>query len=242
MSIKYSFIGCAIRSQLYLEFCNNMPKFKSSYEIIFAGQEPPIEKMPSNFKYIVTKAHPAWATEIAARHAVGEYLIVIADDLAVSKGYLDRLDYYTNKMCMEKSLIGGRFRYANHEHCNDTALTIDDKIVTAPVFPFGIAYKRDLWNELGGVDDRFIGSYYDLDMAMRFYERGYTPFIMPDAHSLENRKTYIPSYLWKKTGEKAREVLNECWVKDGKYSLKRLSPVRSISDEYIKKSIEKIIG
>jgi hypothetical protein len=245
VSIKFSFVGCAIRSELYYGLCESIAKsnsnLNSSYEIIFAGSAPPIQKMPNNFKYIVTQTHPAWATEVAVRHAKGEYLIVISDDAIFSDGYLGILDHYISKIGMEKCVVGGRFRYANHKECNDSCLTIDDKHAKAPVHPMGGAYKRDVWNELGGVDNRFFGSYYDLDMGMRFYEKGFVPFVMPDAYYSENRHTTIPSCLWKKTGKAARETMNKLWVKNGEYSLKRLSPVQSITDEYIKSSIEKII-
>jgi hypothetical protein len=243
MSIRFSLIGCAIRSELYHSLCKSIAKsnFISSYEIIFAGFAPPVQKMPDNFKYIVTQAHPAWATEIAARHAVGEYLIVISDDAILSDGYLDRLNHYISKIGMERCVVGGRFRYSNHKECNDVCLTIDDKHPEAPVYTMGGAYRRDIWNELGGVDNRFFGSYYDMDMGMRFYEKGFVPFIMPDAYYSENRHTNIPSCLWKKTGSEARKTMDKLWIKNGVYSLKRLSPVQSLTDEYIRSSIEKII-
>jgi len=246
MGVKFSIIGSAIRSNLYKRVCENVDKCKVPYEIIFAGFNPPTEKMPDNFKYIVTHANPALAVEMCARHAVGEYLMILQDDTFVSDGYLDRLNYYVSKLGMENSIVGGRYKYLNKKpktfYCDDRCLTVDMNDPKAPMTTTGQAWNRELWNELGGIDSRFTGVFYDIDMAMRFYEHGLSPFVMPDAYYAEDRFVDIPHSLYKKTGKEARELLNKLWIKDGQYSLKRSLPVIPSTDEQIKDGIEKIIG
>jgi len=110
----------------------------------------------------------------------------------------------------------------------------------APITCIGQAFNREVWNKLGGIGSRFTGVFHDMDMAMRFYEYGYTPFIMPDAFISEDRYLKIPHILYKKTGKYSKKILDELWIKDGQYSLKRALPVISITDEYIKNNIKKI--
>ena len=241
MAIKFSFICSAIRSELYMRVCESVG-FKTNipHEIIYAGFSPPTQKMPSNFKYIVTHAFPAWAVEIAARFAVGEYIIMMPDDCLLSEGYINRLSYYIDKLGMEKCLIGGRYKYLNKPSCADMSLTVDMDDPKAPVTTICQAFNREVWNKIGGLDSRFTGIFYDIDMAMRFYEYGYTPFIMPDAYVEEDRFTVIPHTLLKKTGKESRNLLDTLWRKeDGRYSLKRSLPVIPLTDEQVKNSIEK---
>ena len=241
MSIKFSFIGGAIRSELYKRVCKSLRSgSKVSHEVIFAGFSPPNQKMPNNFKYIETDAPLTFSVEMAARHAVGEFLIIITDDILFSEEYINRLNYYVSKIGMEKVIVGARYKYLNKPSPNDKILTMDRNDPKAPITCIGQAFNREVWNKLGGICSRFTGVFHDMDMVMRFYEYGYTPFVMPDAYISEDRYLKIPHTLYKKTGKYSKKILDGLWIKDGQYSLKRALPVIPITDEYIKNNTKKI--
>lgn len=241
MDIKFSIIAPAIRAERYRSFCDSIERSNSvSYEVIFAGFNPPIEDMPDNFTYIVTQVNPAWALEVAARHAVGEYLVFVSDDSVFSKGYFDKIDYYVNKIAMKNAVVGGRFKVLNGEF-RDHLLTCDADRSTSPVALIAPAFKREIWKKLGGIDSRFIYGLCDLDILMRFYEYGYHPFVMPDAY-VDEDLTDADKGASVSTIEFGRKLINKFWVKDGVYSNKRLLPVLPITDDSIKSAVESVIN
>ena len=74
---QFSIIAAAIRDYHYKGFCDNVSKeCKVPFEIIFVGDKPPLEPMPSNFHYIYTKVKASQCLEIAARNAKGRFYII----------------------------------------------------------------------------------------------------------------------------------------------------------------------
>ena len=135
--VKYSMIATAIRSEHYrrvydsLNYNNN-----TSFEVVFCGHVPPKEEMPSNFRYIYTEVrNPVQCLEIAARAAVGEYLIWTVDDVVYSDGFLNRIDYYEGKLYMDKVLIQTRLQ--TNGNFNDNDLVMNKVILNSPVIGFG---------------------------------------------------------------------------------------------------------
>jgi len=229
--IIFSVIAPAIRRDLYKTCYESIKRSRISFEVIFVGYNPPTEEMPSNFKYIYTQVNPAQCVEIAVRNATGEYIIYISDDLVFPDRFLDRIYYYISKLHMEKVLIGNRLQTDGVFY--DGILTFDKRrCPNSPVVPWMPALKREIWMNLGGIDRRFSGALCDLDMILRFYETGYTPFIIPDNWGNEIKNGIIFS-LCKKTEELGRVLNNRFWVKDTMVVKNRLEPVISFSDKDI---------
>ena len=232
--IVFSLIAPAIRQDLYKTFYNSIKKTNIKFEIIFVGYNPPTEEMPANFKYIYTKVNPAQCFEIAARNAVGEYLLCVADDLLFPDKFLDRIYFYLSRLYMDKALVGNRVQ-ENGVFC-DRRLTFNRNCVNSPVIPLMPAFKREVWLKLGGIDRRFSAALCDLDMIIRFYEAGYTPFVMFDNWVNEIRSDKIISSLYKKTNRLGRYLNDKFWVKYNEVDKNwfvvknRMEPVMSFSD------------
>jgi len=230
--IKFSVIASAIHSDLYTQCYNSISAGSNiSFEVIFAGNVLPKEKMPINFKYIYTEVNPLQCVEIAARASSGEYLIDIADDLLFSEGFLDRTNHYLSKLYMDDMIVGGR--YQTNGVFWDNILTFDKKGVNSPVVPFLPALKRRVWEEVGGIDRRFSYALFDIDVLLRFYAKGYSPFIAPDNWGNEIRNRSVKSILCGGTDRLGRRLLNRFWVENGLVIKNRKEAVESFDDKNI---------
>jgi len=212
-----------------------MKKNKIPFEMIFVGNSPPPKKMPINFRYIYTNVGPSQCLEIAAQASSGEYLICTTDDLLLPSGFLNKIDFYLSKLHMEKVLVGNRYQI--NGVFRGGGYSFRKEYITSPVVPFMPAFKREVWEELGGIDKRFSFAYYDLDMMLRFYEIGYRPFIIPDNWGNEIWSKDIVSGLCRNTGRAGSKLLKRFWIKEyqGKRQVvrNRKEPVESFDDKNI---------
>ena len=235
MQPVFSVVFAAVRYQLYRSFYDSLASGTNvPFEIVFVGNAPPRERMPANFKYITTNVKPAQCVEIAARNAQGKYLLLFSDDEVFSPNFLNRLYDYTLRLDMDKVLI--TFRYKFSGTMRDAQLVFDSDMVTSSFVGLAGCFRRDLWNQLGGVDNRWTGCYGDMDMQMRFYEYGMRPFLTPDCIIEELPPSLAPLQkmkLYYRCGDSSRSLLMSLWTKDGKPSKKRLLPVASFVDEGI---------
>jgi hypothetical protein len=225
-------IAAAIRSNRYLE-CYNSINCRNSipFEMIFAGNSPPKEKMPNNFQYIFTEVGIPQCYEIAARAASGEYILNTTDDVFYCDRFLNRFDYYLSKLHMEKVLVGNR--YQTNGIFYDKILTLNKRSPNSPVLSLLPAFKRSIWHDLGGIDRRFNFALFDVDMVLRFYEIGYTPFVMPDNWANEIRIGELQSKMCSLTERSGRKLINNLWM-DGNMTVKnRREPVESFDNKDI---------
>lgn len=231
--IKFSIISAAIHSDRYLE-CYNSINYKNSipFEMIFVGNSPPKEQMPINFQYIFTDVGVSQCFEIAARASSGEYILHTADDIVYCDGFLNRFNYYLSRLHMEKVLIGNRLQTNGIFY--DKILTFNRGCPNSPVTSWIPAFKRSIWSDLGGIDRRFDYAFFDMDLILRFYEIGYSPFIMPDNWANEIRNEKVKSGLCRQTERSGRALLNKLWVNEGNMVVKnRREPVESFDNKDI---------
>jgi len=235
-NIRFSLIAPAIRHNLYSRFSESInTKNKISFEIIFVGNSPPKDKMPSNFQYIYTNVGPSQCLEIAARAASGDYLICTIDDVIFPSGFLNKIDFYLSKLHMEKVLVGNRYQI--NGTFDDVELTFRRRCINSPVISFMPAFKKDIWEKLGGIDRRFPFAFYDLDIILRFYEIGYSPFVIPDNWANEIWGGKKKGRLNQRTSEVGAELLKRFWVEERQGIWKtvrnRKEPVESFDDKNI---------
>lgn len=234
MGIKFSIVAPAIRSHNYKKVYDSLNiDNNTSFEVVFVGNYLPEQDMPSNFKYIYSEVNPAQCTEIAVRNSIGEYIIVIVDDLEFSGGFLNMMDFYIDRMFLENTVISSSIKIFEEE--GDGMFLFDWKIKNAPVMPAFPAFKRKIWNKIGGIDRRFNGACLHFDVMMRFYEIGYSLFIIPSCWGNEFKDKKVPSSLYRKTGKKYGQVLcKKLWVKDDNtISRKRLLSLMPYDDKDI---------
>jgi len=86
---------------------------------------------------------------------------------------------------------------------------------------------------IGGFDRRIPYSFTDIDLIMSFYERGYTPFIIPNNWGNEIRNENIKSGLCKKSTRMGRQMLKQFWMDGNNILKKRKEPVESFVDKDI---------
>ncbi len=231
----FSIIGTSIRNSVYMDFYNSISNGSKTdfFEIIFAGPNEPIEKMPKNFHYIKTGVKPGQCLEIAARYATGEYLIPSPDDFRFEPDFFNRLYRYTMRLDRDRYLISFRHRYSGCKP-RDERLIFSNKIPNSPVAGSSGCYRRDLWSEMGGIDKGFIFGATDIDMQLRFFERGLGLFILPDLIFTEISIDNQPSCLWRKVGKQDVKTLFKFWVDENiNVSKKRLFPVESFNNDMI---------
>ena len=247
----FSIATASRRNQYYDWFYESLTKDTSvPFEIVFVGPNPPLHKMPDNFRHIYSTASPCQCIEIAVRKARGEYVLSIGDDVQFSEKFLDKLYSYTQRFDKDKVLISFRLFLSDKKKPGDVGFEFDSVVPILPgempLLGMGPAFRRDLWIKLGGLDKRFHSSYCDVDMTFRFYEYGMRMFLPQDCFIIEVQKKtgLFKEKGWNKLGHPncsltrtyhatAQKLLESLWVKDG-WSKTRLSPVESFTEEELK--------
>lgn len=224
--VKFSIIGPAVRTGRYMDFYNSLTKNNhTDFEIVFAGYAPPKHPMQKEFKYIFTESSPTCCLEISSRFAQGEYLIICADDCFFSENYLDKMSEYVEKYKGQKKIVGTRYKIGGV--FNDACLTFDATKEDSVPLGVTVAYPKDDWHRLGGIDSRFGYALCNDDLQMRFFEDGYELFMTPDVWIDEYHSGEVPVRLADRTWQQGRDLTTRFWVRDGKVLKKRQESVFS---------------
>jgi len=167
-NIDVSIIATAHRPENWPEVCNSFIT-NLNIEFIFVGPNPPKNTLPVNFHYIHSNVKPAQCVEIAIRKAAGTHLMIFADDLILEEPYgLDKLFSAWIEVGNDFAIASCRYRQFDVAQ-SDSMLRFIDGDLSTPIMPLaGLMLKSSL-NQVGGIDRRFVGVSYDLDLAMRFY-------------------------------------------------------------------------
>jgi hypothetical protein len=228
-------IGAAVKSSLYMGVYNSLIKNNQvPFEIIFIGYNPPTEKLPDNFQYIYSEVKPAQCIEAAARLAKGDFLVNIADDEIFSYNFLNNLKSYIDRVNTDKMFFA--FRYKVRGKIRDDRLWYEKNRYGKLMCGVACCVEKRIWHEVGGIDKRFAGSLYDLDLQFRYLERGMKLFITPrciieELH--DQGDSQIPS-LFDKTNAQSRRLLKKFWShSDESVVLKRLCEVDRFADDNI---------
>lgn len=169
-----SIYGPANRPELWMPLYNKISKTSVPFELIFVGNVKPTFDLPDNFTFIYSTVKPAQCTYIATVHCKGEYLMNIADDLTPNDNALDNiLEFHKDNMSISS--------FQNLDPYDGTVVSHGffgrkgDIIV-----PIGSFIHRSLWDKTY-IDKRFVGLYWDIDIAMQVYALGGTVNVCPDA-------------------------------------------------------------
>ena len=209
-NIDVSIIATAHRPENWLAICNSFIT-KCKIEFVFVGPNPPVDIMPENFNYIRSRVKPAQCVEIALRNAVGKYVMIFADDMTLEEPYgLDDLLKTLVNQSNDFAIASCRYRQYGVLIEESSSRFIDGDEST-PMMPLAGLMLRNSLNSIGGIDKRFIGVNYDLDLAMRFYTEGGTIFF-PNVHAHEKFELRGTSRLWNENQEHDRKLLNSLWI------------------------------
>lgn len=136
-----------------------------------------------------------------AEHAHGQWLLLVNNDTVFPKNSLDALCRVLHEVPADVAMLGpvtnvagnGQRLWqpgATHEQWLKTGEWLNDhpSQQLMPVYRcdfFCIAIRRDVWNELGGLDPAFgLGYYEDFDFSLRLVKAGYRQLITEDVFVL----------------------------------------------------------
>ena len=169
--VDISIYGPSIRPQHWENIYNIFTQNSVSFELIFVGYVPPTFTLPDNFKFINTSVKAAQAVEIASRTCTGKFMMNIPDDIAYPPGMLDKYFEEYEKLENKKVMLSGVFGMDGVKFPDFTML-FDLSNPNSPQVPLCGMLETSLRRKIGSIDRNFIGTYWDLDIALRFYEMG----------------------------------------------------------------------
>lgn len=217
---KISLFSSAVRPELWMRFYESLSSNNISFEVIFVGNKPPQFKLPENCCFIYSEVKPAQCFEIGSRYAIGEYILPFADDCVFSESALDNLYNEFVELNDDKIILSCRYILDGKDRTGDSAYYwTDDK--SSPVMPLSGLMKKKIWQQLGGVDSRFVALYWDLDIAMRLYEIGGKVIISDNA--------FIEEFQWNHFWERPPRIMENFSIK------KKLHP-------FLRKEFSKILS
>jgi GT2 family glycosyltransferase len=167
--------------------------------------------------------------------AKGDFLVNISDDESFSDGFLGHLESYINKVDTDKMFF--TFRYKVGGVIDDNRLWYEKRRYGNIMIGIACCIKKKIWHEVGGIDRRFSGTMYDVDLHFRYREKGMRLFITPKCIIEEisyNRSQEAKKSLFGRTGKDSRKLLRQLWPHENNHIiLKRSCPVKSFSDDNI---------
>lgn len=230
-SPKISLIASASRPENWSGLYESIGDNETSFELVFVGPNAPKEVLPDNFIYIKSNVKPAQCWEIAARHATGNLLMYVADDIVfITDHPIDKVyQLYTEKARHnDKVMVSLNYNLPegwNHFLVGDTS---------SPIVPLCGLLSARLWHEIGGIDKNFIALGWDLDLVMRVLSSGgeiaLSDVYIDEEIEMPNRPRSRGSTLLR--DHKSTDIvrLHELWTIDGRHHFNRALPVERLSD------------
>ena len=248
---KISLFASSIRPHLWEALFKSLYKTTINFEIIFAGNnnfkdfgckddagiifEKPlyidIDRNISNFKYIRTaNIKPAQVYEVARRHCTGELIMWIADDCEFPDDVLGKAYRFYKENCGRKDVLCMRTRenYGTWIECDNTQHQFFGNCPEAPkMAPIGMM-NRKYFQELGGIDRRYICGQWDNSLMIQIYnDGGGLKYFGEGVIELDHKNKHDPKFGI--SGERPfgkgylhdRKILEGSWGKQGqmKYAI-----------------------
>ena len=227
-----SIISSASRPENWMGLYESLGKNDVSVELVFVGPNAPKYDLPDNFHFIKSNVKPAQCYEIASRHAKGEYIHFVTDDVIyLTENPIDKL-YEVHKANEYQNLVVSCMydfpKGWNRFFSGD---------MDSPLSALCWMMPAKLWRELGGVDRRFIAVCWDMDMSMRVLAGG-GEVVMSDVYidekiDMPDKPRSRGSNLYSDHLATDRALLDRIWSTDGKVHFNRTIPFEPLSDENI---------
>jgi len=229
---KISLFATAARPQNWEMFYETIGENEVPWEVVFVGPNPPDYELPDNFVYVKSNVKPAQCAEIAIRHASGDLIMWVCDDMRFTTDHpLDEMYRVYNEADDELTVVSTILNDAddpnwNHFYAGDT---------TSPeVAICGMMSKR-VWLDVGGVDRRFVALTWDLDVTLGVISRGgkvvYSDvhvdmdYVLPDDPTSQGTILHNEQRWWD------RQFLDGVWTENGKVRTERAGPHEPFDDK-----------
>ncbi len=218
---------------VYESLCNPEYGTDVDVEVVVSGPIAPDFNLPSNFRYIQTNdIKPSQCAEISRREARGDFIVITGDDLVFVEGSINSL-YLDYMKRMEESnrriILLGRVMREKH-YIPNVPINVN-KIISgwrynrqslvrggpeAPIPSLGMALiDKKFFDQVGGIDKRFLGSYWDMDLALRFYQAGIKLEWAETALFIEREKDMpkVHPSLSRQVRKHERWVVDNLWIR-----------------------------
>lgn len=219
----------SIRPNLYKSLFDSLKGTTIDVEFVFAGnlKDIPAIDLPERiyFRYIKTAdIKPAQIYEVARRSCIGELISWTADDAEFAADVLGKAYRFFKRTCTRKDVVSTQTKenYGEWRLCDMSAHRFFGGDPRAPkMAPMGIM-NREYFQELGGIDRRFICGQWDNDLVMRIYNDGGKVYhfdegvILLDHYNKHDQRWKVTSTRPFGQGYKHdREILEAAWGKKG---------------------------
>lgn len=229
---KISLFATAARPQNWRMFYDSIGENDVAWEVVFVGPNPPDYELPDNFVYVKTNVKPAQCAEIAIRHASGDLIMWVCDDMRFTTDHpLDEMYRVYREAEDELTVVSAilndpEISTWNHFYGGD---------LTSPeVALCGMMSKR-VWLDVGGVDRRFVALTWDLDVTLGVLARGgkvvYSDVHVDMDYVLPNDPTSKGTILHSEQRWWDRQFLDGVWTENGKVRKERVGPHEPFDDE-----------
>jgi hypothetical protein len=225
---KISVFASSVRVNLWKPFFESIARNDLPFEVVFAGNlseevvmenAPVFKKDGQCFRYIYTgRIKPAQVYEIARLNCRGELLHWTADDSEYSEHLLDKIwarwvelnDY--KKIISCQTIEDGNFVVLEWHRLFGRAYN------TPQMAPLGFMSEK-FFNEVGGVDRRYISGQWDNDIIMRAMNAGGEVVLFMDKGEISldhyhkhggNAGTFRTAYTHD------RKILEAAWAPQGR--------------------------
>lgn len=217
------------RSGYWLRFCEAVARNDVELEVIFVGPVAalPKEELPVLTRFIDVPADfcPALCWEIGAREARGELLGLSCDDFVFSAGFLDAVAAELSKPHHEMDMVTARYVDNGKDSLHEQHMAGGEDM---PLLPLAGFYTTESYHKLGGIDRRFVGALWDVDMYMHRYELGGRTFLLSEHECAEVDNS--SHSLCERFKSKDELLLADLWPAPRHPSMKRALPRDSWPD------------
>lgn len=235
MNYQISIVAAAFRTWRWMGLYDSIGETNIKYELIFVGPNEPDFKLPPNFRFIKSEVKPAQAVAIAYKHATADLILNTADDFfflgedPLGTLYADH-ECETSAMVFSETrpvIVSCTYRVKMVLHREWQHVIPNDP--TTPTMPVVGLISRKLFEEIGGIDRRFIARLWDCDIAMRIYAIGGKVVISEVIGNEVKDKAYSRISLSARKHDE--RFFYNSWVKDNKVVFDRRGPVEPYQDE-----------
>lgn len=227
MTPLVSIFASANRPHYWLDLIASVREEEIPVEFVFCGPSDGNLKLPPNFKFIQSNEKPATCVHLAYQQCQADYVLNVSDDWRFGPGAISQVMSHTFYQRNPYTLFSMQYRVLGNIVAPENYLLFTDcQPVPSHKHPMGMVggvFKKETWDKLGGIDQRFEGLYVMEDMVLRYWAAGGGVSKIEDEAYLD--EVDAVNTLHGKTGD--WDLLKSLWVKDGIIQSQRLQPVLS---------------
>lgn len=232
--MKVSLFCSSIRPHLWKAFFESLKGTTVPVEVVFAGNLDGLQIQSGmedidlvmlrdiSMKYVPTRnIKPAQVYEVARRTCTGDLICWVADDCEFHKDVIGKAARFWEQKCTRKDIVclATMENYGMWRECGANSHHFFGETPEAPkMAPIGMM-NREYFQELGGIDRRYICGQWDNDLMMRLYNDGGKLYFFGDeVVELDHYRKHIEGMKQRpfaKGFDHDRNILEGSWGRKG---------------------------